>query len=198
MENQKTQYGLDITSLLKHEQLKKNQDEKVPEYETDYDMEMGAIYTPYINDRNSDIQMWHLSQLVDPINKFNDIVKTSSEPELIEQKKKEEKKSRTAHIDFVKAYLQDPKVSEVKGRLEAYINKNDSDCIPSLKERIKTLLKKAGVEYKTTTGGSKLDFLRRFKNTKNPSKNKKRKKTRRKKVIKRKKHTRRKHLNKSK
>ena len=58
------------------------------------------------------------------------------------------------------------------------MSKRSRSTNPTGTTRIETLLKKVNVEYgdKTKTGGSKLDFLRRFKNTKNPSKNIKRKK----------------------
>jgi hypothetical protein len=174
-------YGLEITKLLKHNYLKKNQDEEVPDDE--YDVEDGTVYIPYINNRNSDIQMWDLFQWVDPINKFKDIDEPSSEDEdILKEKQEEEKKSRTAHIDFVKEYLTDNK--DINQRISQYINDASGD--DALKKRLRQFI----ISDDKVVGG--------FKNTKNASKKKKRKKTRRKKKIKRKKHTRRKHLNKSK
>jgi len=180
-------YGLEITNLLKHESLKKNQDEKVPDDEYGYDVEDGTVYIPYIDNRNSDIQMWDLSQLVDPINKFKDIDEPSSEDEYTSEEQLEKQTSRTAHIEFVKEYLaNNPNNPNIHSCLFAYINDPHGD--EALKQRLKQLM----------IITSKTEVVGGFKNTKNASKNKKRKKTRRKKVIKRKKHTRRKHLNKSK
>ena len=171
-------YGLEITKLLKHNYLKKNQDEEVPDDE--YDVEDGTVYIPYINNRNSDIQMWDLFQWVDPINKFKDIDEPSSEDEdILKEKQEEEKKSRTAHIDFVNAYLTNNK--NIHECIFKYINDPSGD--KALQKRLNQLI----TSNAKVVGG--------FKNTKNASKNKKRKKTRRKKKIKRKKLTRRKHLN---
>jgi hypothetical protein len=177
-------YGLEITKLLKHESLKKNQNDKVPDDEYGYDVEDGTVYIPYIDNRNSDIQMWDLFQWVDPMNKFKDIDEPSSEDEYTSEEQLEKQTSRTAHIVFVEEYLNANQA--ISSCISGYINDPLGDN--ALKQRLKQLM----------IITSKTEVVGGFKNTKNPSKNKKRKKTRRKKKIKRKKHTRRKHLNKSK
>ena len=125
--------------------------------------------------------MFDLGAWIYPTDRVKDIDEPSSE-DVLKKQEKEEEKSRTAHIDFVNAYL--TANTNIHGCIFKYIDDPNGD--DALKERLRQLI----ISDDKVVGG--------FKNTKNPSKNKKRKKTRRKKVIKRKKHTRRKHLNKSK